>query len=263
MTDNVSPERAQRAISVSEQIAVDLRERIARGDYQPGELIPSEREIIADWSVAKMTASRAVQRLKSEGLVETIPGRGLVVLGRKAGVGPAAQLSRMHTTGRIRLPNERTEVVDTGTMSTVTMPREIVAAVGHTVQSGSTLYRRRIIYRDDQVMCLATSWIPATALSTQPGWPDVERRLLNPTTIPEGTPRLLADLVGEDPCREDYTASAEAATATEAHDLGVTAGAPVLRVVTSMYGETWPLECGVYTYPAGTPCVFPSAEHRS
>lgn len=67
--------------SLSVQIADAIRERIVAGDLEPGDLIPSERQIVQGWHVAKMTAARAVARLRAEGLVETVPGRGLAVVG--------------------------------------------------------------------------------------------------------------------------------------------------------------------------------------
>ncbi|WP_433782440.1 GntR family transcriptional regulator [Actinomycetospora sp. CA-101289] len=257
-----SAQRLNRAMPVSEQIAADIRERIARGEYQPGDLIPSERDITEEWGVAKMTASRAVGRLKSAGLVEPVPGRGLTVLGRRAAVGPMDQLARMHETGRIRLPNEETHVLETGTMDALKVAREIVSAIGHTVQSGSTLYRRRLIYRDGRPLCLCTSWFADTAMGHLPLWPEVRRQLLSRELIPGGTAKLVAEAVAEDPSRVDYWASAEVASSMEAEHLRISLGAPVLNVFATSHGQEWPLECGVYTYAAGQPVGFPSEEYR-
>lgn len=251
-------QRAPRGASASERIATDIRERIASGEYNVGDLIPSERELVETWGVAKMTASRAAGRLKSEGLVETQPGRGLVVLDRRAGMSPASQLERMRNTGRIRLPNERTDVVQTGTRPADRVDPMIVAALGQSTESGPVLYRRRLILRDDRPMCIATSWIAATALSPHPGWPEVRDRLLAYNTIPGGTPALIAELVGEDVEREDYIASAEAATVLEADMLGLKVGSPVLMVISTVHGAQRPLEVGVYTHPAGLRLDFPS-----
>lgn len=262
MTTREGQRRAHRGESVSEQIAADIREKIARGEYQPGDLIPSERDLVEQWGVAKMTASRAVARLKSAGLVEPVPGKGLSVLGRRAAVGPMSQLARMHETGRIRLPNERTEIIETGVVPSGEVNREVLSAIGHTVMSGDTLFRRRLITRDDRPLCVVTSWFAAAAMSFRPLWGEARKRLLSHDLIPGGTPMLVAEVVDDDPVRVDYWASAEAATATEAQLLGVPAGAPVLNVVATSHGQEWPLECGVYTYAAGQPVGFPSEEYR-
>lgn len=251
-------QRAPRGASASERIATDIRERIATGEYNAGDLIPSERELTETYNVAKMTASRAVGRLKSEGLVQTQPGRGLVVLDRRAGMSPASQLERMRSTGRIRLPNERTKVIQTGERPSAAIDPMIVAALGQTEESGPVLYRRRLILRDEQPMCIATSWIGATVLSHQPRWEETRERLLSYDLVPGGTPALIAQLVGEDIEREDYIASAEAATVMEADLLGLKVGSPVLMVISTVHGSQWPLEVGVYTHPAGLRLDFPS-----
>lgn len=252
-----------RTIPVSEQIAMAIRERIAAGELRPGDLIPSERQIVDEWRVAKMTAARAVARLKSEGLVETVPGRGVAVLDQRAGMSPSAQLARMRTNGRIRLGNERSELLEAGIESSLRVHPLITAAIGQTEESGDTLYRRRLILRDDQPMCVATSWIAAAALSPQPGWERVRERLLALEPIPQGTPMLIAEMLGEVPEREDYCASAEAAVARDAEALGVMPGSPVLQIVSTVHSEVRPLECGVYVYPAAVRCGFPSAEYSA
>lgn len=62
------------------QIAAWLRGRIEAGDFRPGQdALPSEKELRDLFGVARDTARRAVEMLRSEGLVETIPHRGTYV----------------------------------------------------------------------------------------------------------------------------------------------------------------------------------------
>ena len=56
-----------------------LRRAIEAGEYPPGELLPSQTQIMQTYGVARMTASRAVAQLVSEGLVVTVPGLGAYV----------------------------------------------------------------------------------------------------------------------------------------------------------------------------------------
>ncbi|MBV9133116.1 MAG: TetR/AcrR family transcriptional regulator C-terminal domain-containing protein [Chloroflexi bacterium] len=65
-----------------EQIADDIRSRIASSKVAPGEPVPSARAITREWGVAVATATRALASLRDEGLVQARPGVGTVVASR-------------------------------------------------------------------------------------------------------------------------------------------------------------------------------------
>ena len=65
------------------QIAAWLRARIEAGEFRSGEdPLPSEKDLIQLFGVARDTARRAVQVLRDEGLVVTVPQRGTYVTER-------------------------------------------------------------------------------------------------------------------------------------------------------------------------------------
>jgi GntR family transcriptional regulator len=69
------------AVPPHRQIAAWLHTRIEAGEFRPGEdPLPSEKDLVDLFGVARDTARRAVQVLREEGLVETIPHRGTYVL---------------------------------------------------------------------------------------------------------------------------------------------------------------------------------------
>jgi len=60
-------------------IANDLSDRIHAGDLQPGDRVPSTRQISAQSGVAIATATKALAELQRRGLVRAVPGVGTVV----------------------------------------------------------------------------------------------------------------------------------------------------------------------------------------
>jgi DNA-binding GntR family transcriptional regulator len=65
------------------QIAAWLRTRIEAGEFRPGEdPLPSEKDLMQLFGVARDTVRRAVQLLRDEGLVVTVPQRGTYVTDR-------------------------------------------------------------------------------------------------------------------------------------------------------------------------------------
>jgi DNA-binding GntR family transcriptional regulator len=70
------------------RIADALRERLAAGDPPPGALMPSEAALCEEYGVVRNTIRRALATLETEGLIETLPGRGRVV--RQPGETPTA-----------------------------------------------------------------------------------------------------------------------------------------------------------------------------
>jgi DNA-binding transcriptional regulator YhcF (GntR family) len=66
-------------VADSAEIAATIRRRIASGELEPGDKVPSTREIIRRWDVAMATATRVLATLQQEGLVVARPGIGTVV----------------------------------------------------------------------------------------------------------------------------------------------------------------------------------------
>jgi GntR family transcriptional regulator len=56
-----------------------LREKIAAGEWQPGTMIPSERELSEQHDISRMTVRQALTELTTEGLLRRVQGRGTFV----------------------------------------------------------------------------------------------------------------------------------------------------------------------------------------
>ncbi len=62
-------------ITISEQ----LRREIESGDYQPGEKLPSEHQLMDAFSVSRITVRQAIANLVNQGLAKAHRGRGVFV----------------------------------------------------------------------------------------------------------------------------------------------------------------------------------------
>lgn len=235
------------------QVVRHISEQIVRGELSPGDKIPSERELREEWSISKATANKVVAQLKSEGFVYARVGVGTVVSSSQGvrGAGPRSMWQRIRSDGKIYLPNEHSER-RTGHAAGADVPEIVRAALGGTNES-SYVFRHRVISRDGHPVSLATSWFLPALLNQFPGTVD---RLIANESIPEGTPRFIADQLERDldSCT-DYVESL-GASAEVAEDLGITEGEPVLRVVSTITAEGWAIEAGDYFYPAGTGVTY-------
>jgi GntR family transcriptional regulator len=71
-------------VPVYRQLADLLREQIASGELAPRTPLPSAKTLAQEHGIAIGTVTRAVDVLREEGLVRTIPGRGVWVVDRSA-----------------------------------------------------------------------------------------------------------------------------------------------------------------------------------
>ncbi|MGW4802962.1 GntR family transcriptional regulator [Kitasatospora sp. NPDC004272] len=88
-------------------IAGHYRQLISDGALQPGDALPSLREVCEQFSVSITTANRAFGLLKAEGLTIARPGVGTVVASRQTAVSTgAARIDRLERTGKEYQPGE-------------------------------------------------------------------------------------------------------------------------------------------------------------
>jgi len=61
------------------QVEEKLRRKIERGDFDPGDPLPSEQELVELFKVSRLTIREAINRLVAQGLVVKIQGKGTFV----------------------------------------------------------------------------------------------------------------------------------------------------------------------------------------
>ncbi len=65
---------------VYRQVAAVIRARIESGEIPDGRAVPSEKQLMGEYGIARETARKAVKVLRDEGLVEIVQGRGAYVI---------------------------------------------------------------------------------------------------------------------------------------------------------------------------------------
>lgn len=142
-----------------QRIKLHLRERLQRGDWPPGSLMPSEAELVRQFAVSRMTVSRALRELQAEGLVDRVQGVGTY----------AAQLHRLSATITIRDMHEhvqsqgRVHRFELKVRRAEPAPAVLAARLG--VKSGAKVFHCLGVHYDDGVpIQWEDRWVnPATA----------------------------------------------------------------------------------------------------
>ena len=67
---------------IYEQIVTQLRQKIASGELEAGDMLPSIRALAKDLRISVITTKRAYDELEHQGLVVTVAGKGCFVAER-------------------------------------------------------------------------------------------------------------------------------------------------------------------------------------
>jgi DNA-binding GntR family transcriptional regulator len=168
------------------QIAGHIRDQIVRGALRSGDEVPSERELAATFGVARPTATKALDALRVQGLVESRQGSGTYV--RRPPAAPRAR-ERYDRAGDLGTMYSESESVEFLAVELVDGPSHIVEAL----QLGDlrkVIRRARLIrHADDGPIEVSTSWFAGDLAAAAPG-------LLQPERIRGGTAPYVASASG-------------------------------------------------------------------
>jgi GntR family transcriptional regulator len=233
------------------QIAAQLRARIRRGDWAPGERLPSIPAIAQMYGVAKQTVQRTVDQLRIEGLLITKPGSGTYVRGTRR------RLNRL-SRGRYGIQRGyhadlaaryRQQLVEAGRSPA---PDEVADAFG--VPEGTELVvRRHLVRTQDAPVEVGASWLlPRDATGTGLEQMEAFGRPLY-QEVEEVTGRRYATATDQ--------VTARLPTREEAEILQIRPDTPVLHLLHVAYDpEHRPIEVAVATWPG--PMTALTEEYR-
>ena len=82
---------------IYEQVKDDLRRLVVTGAMQPGEKLPSVRELAVSLAINPNTIQRAYSELESEGYAASVPGKGSFAVRRERAEDDARRLALIDT----------------------------------------------------------------------------------------------------------------------------------------------------------------------
>jgi GntR family transcriptional regulator len=203
---------------VYRRIQYALQRRIEAGELQPGDAVPSERELARTYEVSLMTARHALADLEHEGLVD-----------RRRGAGTFVALPRIHFN---RLASFTEQMASRGLparsriLSATIVEGEQEAAARLALPAHSRLVKlERLRQSGEQPFALECCYLPAEEFTGLLSLP-LERRSLFAT---------LERDYGVELHYADEEVDATPASARTAELLGIHAGSPVLRIRQAIY----------------------------
>lgn len=129
-----------------------MREKITSGEWQPGDLIPSERELGEQYGISRMTARQAITELVNEGLFYREQGKGTFVNRHKI----TQQLIRL--TGFTEDIKARGQRPGTRVLSAQMIPADEILAERLRIKEGLQIFcLQRLRLADDEPLAIETS----------------------------------------------------------------------------------------------------------
>jgi len=189
-----------------------MKEKMEKGEWQPGKMIPSERELAEMYDISRMTVRQAVNNLVNDGYLIRQRGKGTFVAAKKIEQ-PLKGLTSFSEDMRSRGMEPGTVV-----LGFETVPASGKLAEWLAVKEGDALYEvRRLRLADGLPMALETLYIPVCLV------PGLTRDVVS-GSVYEFIEKERGLVVGS----AVQTLEASVARKVEAEHLKVKEGAPVL-----------------------------------
>jgi GntR family transcriptional regulator len=226
----MTPDGPRQNVLKHVQVREYVRELVSGAE--PGSPAPSERELVQQFHVARMTVRQALDALVSEGLLERVPGRGTFVARTRVEVSPPLASFTEEMTRRGMKPESRT------LLARMESAGPGVAKALEIREGEKVVHWQRLRFADGVPMCLEDAYL---ADSVVPKFLDAPL----PTSLyVELQRRDIMPTWGED------SIDADVARPEEADLLDIAPGSSVLRVARRAFAGRLAVEVARSTYRA-------------
>lgn len=155
--ESVIPPLVSGPVPLYHQLRQAIRERIAAGEWRPGEQVPTLRELCRLYGVSRITAVQALGALAQEGLLTRQRGKGTFVAEPKIEHGPVRLLSFTEDIQR------RGHAPSSRILKLKRVPATQVVATLLQVGAGeAVVLLRRLRLADGTPMAVQSSYLPET-----------------------------------------------------------------------------------------------------
>ncbi|HYG86181.1 MAG TPA: FadR/GntR family transcriptional regulator [Azospirillum sp.] len=86
MPDDDSAAASETTRRISDMVAERILDRIARGELEPGQRLPGERQLAEQLNVSRVSVRAALQKLKTQGFLTAVQGGGTRVVSSAGGM---------------------------------------------------------------------------------------------------------------------------------------------------------------------------------
>jgi GntR family transcriptional regulator len=214
-----------------EEVADDLRSRISRGEWAPGDKLPTTTELVERYGRSRETVRAAVDVLAKEGLVRVEKRHGTIVQDRRIGrrrIPRSTYVMRDPARGYVfpaaSRPDEPWMVHGQPKRMLAPIPEYVAHRLG--VEPGTEVMRRRRVTspKDEPPFQIADSWIHPDALTDAPQAGEI-------STGPGGYLDRIEE-AGHGPLSWDEVTRTRMPTREEAKLLEISPEMPVLEMTT-------------------------------
>jgi GntR family transcriptional regulator, histidine utilization repressor len=128
-----------------QQVKDFVARKIADGSWKPGDRVPSEQELVAEFGMARMTVNRALRELAEQGKIVRVAGVGSFVAEEKP-QSTLLQIANIADEIRQRGHDHRCELIS---LARVAAPLDIAASLD--LRTGESVYALTCVHFEDDV----------------------------------------------------------------------------------------------------------------